>query len=177
MKRYGRVPSVLAILVAAGLCAPFGDAGAQGVRYGDAAIPSAIQRDVLNRIAVFTVLRFVADPGPFADDIAEAMNRTMPRAFRVHFPAIPLGEADPRPGADRARQGRLLCSYLAVEQPAPPRVGFAIPCEIGNLTINVAFRRNIAFATPDTLLTSVKAMTEDHLSRLGQLMRQARSER
>lgn len=147
---------------------------AQGVRYSDTVELSGQQQRILAGISAFTVLRFQADPGPLAEQVSERMNGEMQRAFITHFPGVPLGQADTRANIDRSRQGRLFCSYLAVDKPDTDLIGLAVRCEIGSLEANVAYRRDVALVPRDQVMERVRSLTADHLSKLGAFVQRAK---
>lgn len=162
-----------ALLLAAGITGSQ-TASAQGVRYSDTVELSGQQQAILANISVFTVLRFQADPGPLAEEVSDRMNADMLRAFTANFPGIPLGQADTRANVDRSRQGRLFCSYLAVERGEVDLVGLAVRCEIGSLETNVAYRRDVAIVPRAEVMDRVRTLMEGHLARLGAFVKRAK---
>jgi hypothetical protein len=139
--------------------------------YSSTGFVSYQQRAILRSLSTFSVLRFIADPGPLGTEVVARMQSSMVRLFLESFPGIPVGEVDTAAQAGFARQGRVFCSYLGVAASESDMIGFTVRCELGNLQVNAAHRRSVRIVRRDQVLDAVEEETRLHLITLGQFLR------
>ena len=164
-----RLAMVAAVLMT-GMMAAGPSARAQGI-YSDTGSVSNQQRAILRSLSTFSVLRFIADPGPLGTEVVSRMQPRMVRLFLEGFPGMPVGDVDTAARDAFARQGRVFCSYLGVAATESDMIGFAVRCELGNIQVNAAHRRSVRIVRRDQVRDAVEEETRLHLATLGQFLR------